>query len=260
MRKISLRGLDIKKIKKINFKDEKYVLVTDTQNIFVKKDSWGRVRNKIVKEKDHEELKYLTNKTQSATKIYFIRSTIDKKLVYVGSTNGRINKRTTEIGNKYRNWVYGGKLKRRIFKFMNFDEITSEFFEFFEGTREGLKKRLKEIKIEYNCVSLKLKQPITEKRCYKCKETKKLENFYRDKKRTGGRGGICIPCDKIRKQIYHEKNREEINRRRREKAFGKPLERFLCEICNYTVVKKGIRRHERSKRHKINMEKKNSFS
>ena len=51
--------------------------------------------------------------------------------------------------------------------------------------------------------------------CYKCREEKPLEEFYRDKTRKDGRHSLCKTCSNQRMKLYYQKNSEEIKNRAR---------------------------------------------
>ena len=55
----------------------------------------------------------------------------------------------------------------------------------------------------------------TEKTCAKCGETKPLEEYHRNKRRTDGRYPYCKPCKSADDRAYREKNRDAIAERMR---------------------------------------------
>lgn len=48
------------------------------------------------------------------------------------------------------------------------------------------------------------------KKCYKCGETKPLNEFYKDSSKLFGRAGTCISCGKKQHAEYYTRNRDDI--------------------------------------------------
>lgn len=51
------------------------------------------------------------------------------------------------------------------------------------------------------------------KNCGKCKQTKNLDEFYRQSKNTDGRRSVCITCEKVRKTSNYCKEKEVARKR-----------------------------------------------
>jgi 5-methylcytosine-specific restriction endonuclease McrA len=51
-------------------------------------------------------------------------------------------------------------------------------------------------------------EKITERRCSKCKETKPITEFYRDKYQTGGYSYLCKKCENKKSNKYYHKNQK----------------------------------------------------
>lgn len=54
------------------------------------------------------------------------------------------------------------------------------------------------------------------KRCYKCKEKKNSDQFYKDKNHKDGLDSKCKSCRDIYYKEYSKKNREKISKRQLE--------------------------------------------
>jgi len=50
------------------------------------------------------------------------------------------------------------------------------------------------------------------KKCFMCKELQSLSDFTKDSRRKDGRGSYCKNCEKIRRQIYAEENKEKMSK------------------------------------------------
>ena len=85
--------------------------------------------------------------------------------------------------------------------------------------------------------------------CSKCKEEKSVDMFYKNKSRKGGFHYECKPCDNIRKRVYVNKNRDKVNKRRRDfwkdnpEKYKKYLEKGKIYIENNK--EKEIKRHHK---------------
>lgn len=66
-----------------------------------------------------------------------------------------------------------------------------------------------------------MKISVEAKKCNKCGETKKIELFYRDRKKATGRKNICIECDKAQLKKRLEKRPVE----------PEEYPEFICQNC-----------------------------
>jgi len=89
------------------------------------------------------------------------------------------------------------------------------------------------------------------RQCYKCKETKQIDSFYKNKTKKGGYQNICKECHKkmiIENQKANPKKTKEINRRSRiktkygidEEAYNDLLlkQNNACALCGSTDVRR----------------------
>jgi hypothetical protein len=52
--------------------------------------------------------------------------------------------------------------------------------------------------------------PPDEMRCYRCGETKPVEEFARDRSKASGRKSLCKACDNAKSKDYYAANRERV--------------------------------------------------
>ena len=93
-----------------------------------------------------------------------------------------------------------------------------------------------------------------DKKCSKCKKTQTLEHFDNGK-------ALCQKCYEY-KQQYRENHREELRQKEREryeqykgKKLEKQKEKVECPICKIDISRSKMSRHERTQRHKNNLNK-----
>ena len=93
-----------------------------------------------------------------------------------------------------------------------------------------------------------------DKKCSKCKKTQTLEHFDNGK-------ALCQKCYEY-KQQYRENHREELRQKEREryeqykgKKLEKQKEKVECPICKIDISRNKMQRHERTQRHKNNLNK-----
>ena len=73
-----------------------------------------------------------------------------------------------------------------------------------------------------------------ERKCYRCKETKSISEFYTDKSKTGGRNYECKECTKKRIRASHKANPDAARDRHLRRNYGITLAEF-----NRMVLKQG---------------------
>lgn len=78
------------------------------------------------------------------------------------------------------------------------------------------------------------------RKCYKCSETKPLEEFAKDKRKKSGRSYICKVCKNIIWQKYYHNNREEYTRRRLKRYYENRENRLLRNRESYKKNRKKL--------------------
>jgi hypothetical protein len=92
------------------------------------------------------------------------------------------------------------------------------------------------------------------RKCSKCKNTQPLDNFDNGK-------ALCQKYSEY-KQQYRENHREELRQKQRERykqykgqKLEKQKEKVACPICKIDISRNKMLRHERTQRHKNNLNK-----
>jgi hypothetical protein len=95
------------------------------------------------------------------------------------------------------------------------------------------------------------------KKCSKCRTVKPLENFDDGK-------ALCQKCSEY-KQRYRENHREELRQKAKEhyeqykgQKLEKQKEKVECPICKIDISRNKMLRHERTQRHKNNLNNTNT--
>ena len=95
------------------------------------------------------------------------------------------------------------------------------------------------------------------KKCSKCRTVKPLENFDDGK-------ALCQKCSEY-KQRYRENHREELRQKAKEhyeqykgQKLEKQKEKVECPICKIDISRNKMSRHERTQRHKNNLNNTNT--
>jgi hypothetical protein len=95
------------------------------------------------------------------------------------------------------------------------------------------------------------------RKCSRCSKTQPLDNFDEGK-------ALCQKCSEY-KQRYRENHRDELRQKTkehyaqyREIKLEKQKEKCECPICKIEISRQKMPRHERTKRHKNNLNKTNN--
>jgi hypothetical protein len=106
------------------------------------------------------------------------------------------------------------------------------------SSRDGFQGKCRECEKEYKRTRVLIPAPpegMTEKRCCACKETKSLEEFGKNRTKMYGLADECRPCVRAAKRDWHNKNKEEVNRGRRERNRERKVGR-VCKECHTALA------------------------
>jgi len=190
--------------------------------------------------------------------IYKLYSPSNPHLIYIGSTQQLINDRKRSHKNDAKSFIHHGNKFRSGCRLIMKDDC--EIIELEKCEKKDREKReqiymiIAKLMYKKNCINYRWAIPLSDSfhtRRYMEKRLlddpiafKKWKSDNDKKYREGPKRESILE----RKKLYHSNNKEEINRKRRERA----KQKILCE-CGRKVSISSMGRHLKSKNHNLNI-------